>query len=70
MTPTLRQLLLATVLSSSLVTMACGDDAPADPKPDAGSQTDAARPASAALPRPGLPRPPTGGLPDELRPPR
>ncbi|MEY4581564.1 MAG: hypothetical protein RL701_6267 [Pseudomonadota bacterium] len=61
------------------VAAACADDdgsPPAkDTKSDAAVTTDAAvtsdaSASSSGLERPGLPRPPTTGLPAELRPPR
>lgn len=69
----------ALLIAFALALFGCGDDSDTDhahehdsgPKVDAGPSPDAGpgKPGT-KLERPGLPRPPTDGLPDDLRPPR
>jgi hypothetical protein len=68
----LRGTLLALVLATAgLALSACGDDDGNPQTYDAAPDVIDAGPGGSALERPPvLPRPPAGGLPDELRPPR
>lgn len=60
------------VLAALALSASCADEKADKPdvetSQDAG--TDASVPKSSSLPRPGLERPPTNGLPADLRPPR
>ena len=66
-----RVLVALTALALSSLVVACSDEPEKGGKQDADAGVDAGTPpASKASLRPALERPPTGGLPADLRPPR